>query len=522
MWITYQTGGGDTTAPTTSITAPANGATVSGTASVTASASDNVGVVKVEFTLDGALQSTDTASPYAWSWNTVSSTNGVHLLTSRAYDAANNIGTSLALSVTVSNGGGGTAANVGGWKIAQANATFEYILPAGMTIPTDGYLVVARQADQAAFQTYWGVTLGANVTFLNSAGALPVINGDETYSLYNASSVLVDGPSAAQPTTAARSVQRVDPCGATWSTVLESSANAGSGAGVGCGGGVKLNEHSDASGTGNFIYEFVELHNDSAAASDTTAPTVSITAPANNATVSATVSVTANASDNVGVTKVEFLLDGVLQSSDTSSPYAWSWNTTTATNAAHTLVAKAYDAANNIGTSSTINVTVFNGTPINIGGYSIVQANATLTYTIPAGTTIPSRGYVVIGRNATKAQFEAFWGVTLGANVVYVNAADTMPQINGSETYNLRNASATSIDGITVAMATAGGESLKRTNGCAAASLSTSWSRTASSTGNPGTGAPAPCNKGAFISEFSDALGTGNFIYEFIELANDK
>ena len=41
-------------------------------------------------------------------------------------------------------------------------------------------------------------------------------------------------------------------------------------------------------------------------------------------------------------------------------------------------------------------------------------------------------------------------------------------------------------------------------------------------TGNPGTGAPAPCNKGVFISEFSDALGTGNYIYEFVELYNDK
>jgi hypothetical protein len=617
MWITYQGGGGgDTTAPTTSITAPTSGATVSGTTNVTASASDNVGVTRVEFFLDGALQSTDTTSPYEWSWNTTGTSNGAHALTSKAYDAANNIGTSAAVNVTVSNGGGGSSADVGGWTITQANATYSYIIPAGTTIPADGYLVVARQADKAAFESFWGVTLGANVTFLNSAGGMPVINGDENYSLYNASSVLVDGPSAAQPASAARSVQRVDPCGATWNTVLESSANAGSGAGAGCGGGVKINEHSDASGTGNYIYEFIELHNDSAAGggdttapttsitapangaivsatvsvtanasddvgvtkveflldgvlqstdttspyawswdtttssnashalvakaydaannigtsstvtvtvdNDVTAPTASITAPANGATVSATVSVTASASDNVGVTSVEFLLDGVLQSTDTTSPYAWSWNTTTATNGAHALVAKAYDAANNIGTSSTVNVTVSNGTPINIGNYRIVQANSSLTYFIPAGTTIPSQGYVIVGRNATKAQFEAFWGVTLGANVVYLNSADTMPQINGSETYDLRNASNQRVDGLTVAMASAGGESLKRTNGCGNANKASSWSRTASSTANPGSGAPAPCNKGAFISEFSDALGTGNYIYEFVELSNDK
>jgi len=149
------------------------------------------------------------------------------------------------------------------------------------------------------------------------------------------------------------------------------------------------------------------------------------------------------------------------------------------------------------------------------------MANCEPTDTIPTGTIIPSKGYVIIGRNATKSAFESFWGVTLAANVVYINSVDTMPQINGSETYTLKNG-ATTIDGITVAMATAGGESLKRLNGCGAPGTAGSWSRTASSTGNPGTGAPAPCNKGVFISEFSDALGTGNFVYEFVELSNDR
>ncbi len=93
---------------------------------------------------------------------------------------------------------------------------------------------------------------------------------------------------------------------------------------------------------------------------DTTPPTTSITAPANGATVSGTTTVSASASDNVGVTRVEFYLDGALKSTDTTSPYSWSWDTTTATNASHTLVSKAYDAAGNVGTSATITVTVNN------------------------------------------------------------------------------------------------------------------------------------------------------------------
>lgn len=93
----------DTTPPSTSITAPANGATVSGTTSVTASASDNVGVTKVEFYLDGTLQSTVTTSPYAWSWNTTASANGSHALSTVAYDGAGNTGSSATVNVTVNN-----------------------------------------------------------------------------------------------------------------------------------------------------------------------------------------------------------------------------------------------------------------------------------------------------------------------------------------------------------------------------------------------------------------------------------
>ena len=62
-------------------------------------------------------------------------------------------------------------------------------------------------------------------------------------------------------------------------------------------------------------------------------PTVSVTAPANNATVSGTVTVRASASDDTGVAGVQFKLDGVnLGSEDTTSPYSVSWNTTSASN----------------------------------------------------------------------------------------------------------------------------------------------------------------------------------------------
>lgn len=93
----------DTTPPTTSITSPTSGATVSGTLSVSASASDNVGVTSVRLLVDGAVVGTATSAPYNFSWNTTALANGTHMLQTTAYDAAGNIGLSAIVTVTVNN-----------------------------------------------------------------------------------------------------------------------------------------------------------------------------------------------------------------------------------------------------------------------------------------------------------------------------------------------------------------------------------------------------------------------------------
>src|SRR6267142_1416684 len=85
----------DTTPPTVSITSPTGGSTVSATITVSGTASDNVGVVGVQFKLDGAnLGAEDTTSPYSVSWNTTTATNGTQTLTAVARDAAGNTTTS--------------------------------------------------------------------------------------------------------------------------------------------------------------------------------------------------------------------------------------------------------------------------------------------------------------------------------------------------------------------------------------------------------------------------------------------
>ncbi|QQS59297.1 polysaccharide deacetylase family protein [Candidatus Peregrinibacteria bacterium] len=97
------------------------------------------------------------------------------------------------------------------------------------------------------------------------------------------------------------------------------------------------------------------------AVTDTTPPTVSLTTPTNGATVSDSITVQANATDNIGVTGVQFLLDGSpLQSEVISAPYTLSLDTKTITNGAHTLSATARDATGNTATATEISVTVSN------------------------------------------------------------------------------------------------------------------------------------------------------------------
>lgn len=87
---------------------------------------------------------------------------------------------------------------------------------------------------------------------------------------------------------------------------------------------------------------------------DTIAPTVSITNPASGANVArrSTVTITATASDNVGVTRVEFLVNGALQCTDTTAPYSCNWTVPNPKNVTYQLLARAFDQAGNVGTSS--------------------------------------------------------------------------------------------------------------------------------------------------------------------------
>jgi beta-glucanase (GH16 family) len=87
---------------------------------------------------------------------------------------------------------------------------------------------------------------------------------------------------------------------------------------------------------------------------DTTAPSVAITSPANGATVPtrSTVTISANASDDVAVTKIEFYVNGTLTCTDTSAAYTCPFKTGTKAGVTSTITTKAYDPSGNVGTST--------------------------------------------------------------------------------------------------------------------------------------------------------------------------
>jgi len=94
---------------------------------------------------------------------------------------------------------------------------------------------------------------------------------------------------------------------------------------------------------------------------DTTAPLASISAPLANSSVSGLVGVSVNASDNVGVARVDLTVNGTVVASDTAAPYSFSWDSTGVANGMASLVAVAYDSAGNAGQSAAISVNVANG-----------------------------------------------------------------------------------------------------------------------------------------------------------------
>ena len=93
----------DTTAPSVAITAPSAGSVVTGTVTVSVSASDNVGVSGVDLYVDGAYYASSAIAPYTFTLDSTTLADGGHTLSARATDAAGNVGVSASDAISVQN-----------------------------------------------------------------------------------------------------------------------------------------------------------------------------------------------------------------------------------------------------------------------------------------------------------------------------------------------------------------------------------------------------------------------------------
>lgn len=96
----------DTTPPSVTLTAPSDGDAISSTVTISADATDQVGVSAVEFYQGDSLLGEATSEPYTLEWDTTGLSNGTYTLHAVATDAAGNSAESDAVAVIVSNPGG--------------------------------------------------------------------------------------------------------------------------------------------------------------------------------------------------------------------------------------------------------------------------------------------------------------------------------------------------------------------------------------------------------------------------------
>ena len=312
----------DSTPPTAAITSPAEGATLSGTATVTADVTDDFGVASVQFKLGGNnLGSEDTSAPYSVDWNTVNLLNGPQTLTVAATDSAGNVTTSSPVTVTVNNPPKVTITSPTlNQNISDTSVTVTYT-KTGDWLPGDG--------KHAHFRLDGGPTKMDFDTDGNQSYTFTGVPGGN----HTLEAIVANGSHEEQPDT-----------------------------------GMSVSFLTNTP--------------------DTTAPTVSITAPAEGASVQNTITLSADATDDREVVGVQFLLDGSnLGSEDTSAPYTLSWNSTSVANGTHTISARARDSVNQT-TSSVVTINVQNTDPRAVTGewssvmdWPLVTAHATLMHT---------------------------------------------------------------------------------------------------------------------------------------------
>lgn len=158
----------------------------------------------------------------------------------------------------------GDSVDLSNWVLHQFNSTQNYTIPDGTVLEPNEMLVIGRDSEQAAFETEWGVTLGTNVTYLNSGNRVPQINGSETYSLENSTGTTIDSESNTGSDISGNLLYRPDTSVNSWSIDSSGTVLPGTLTNITLTqSGVRIVICADCAGTGKYVYEFIQIVNDS-------------------------------------------------------------------------------------------------------------------------------------------------------------------------------------------------------------------------------------------------------------------
>jgi Big-like domain-containing protein len=378
----------DTTPPSVSLTAPADGALLAGSVTLTANASDDVGVASVQFLVDGQPLPTDTTAPYAAAWNTRTAADGRHTLVAVARDAAGNSATTSTVTISVDNTpptvaftAPAASSTVNGAVTVTAGAADANGI-ASVQFTLDGVALGAPDTT-APYSVAWDTSTVADGTHTLGASATDsaanTSTASETVTVHNA-------PPPPAGDTTPPSVSLTAPAnGALLAGTVTVTASATDDVGVASveflldgqpGATVTTAPYGvtwDTSNVDDGTHVLTAVATDGSGNTsrssaitvtvDNTPPTVALTTPT-SPSVKGVVTVGASAGDASGVTEVDFSLDGVpLGPPDTTAPYSVTWDSRSVADGPHTLAATARDAAGNWSGTARFDVVVFN-TPL--------------------------------------------------------------------------------------------------------------------------------------------------------------
>jgi len=345
----------ETPSPTTSITSPSDASIVSGTIDVIVTASDNVGVSKVELYRNNVLVGTKTSSPYIFGWDTTQEENGQYILQSKAYNETNDAGISSLITVNVNNDNTAPTVSITSPSdTSTVSGTIDVIISASDNVGVNkvelyrnNVLVGTKTSSPYIFT--WDTTQEENGEYTLQP-TVSITSPSDTSTLTG----LVDITVSASDNVGVSIVElyRNDvlvgtktsgPLIFTWDTTQKENGEYT----------LQSKAYDEANNAAISSLITVNVNNDN------TAPTVSITSPLNNNNVQrkSTITITASAADNVGVTKVEFYVDNNLICVDTSEGYTCEWEVPARPGVTHILQANAYDANSNVGSSAIIEIT---------------------------------------------------------------------------------------------------------------------------------------------------------------------